>query len=68
MDIEKREEHMTAGQKAGKTIRERKVREEEQRAAAIRDREQAIAICRRIRDDENAADADRLEAIRLLGE
>lgn len=56
---------MTPAEKAAQTNRER---EKAARAAAIRDREQAIAICRKIRDDENAADADRLEAIRLLAE
>ena len=59
---------MTPAEKAAQTNRERREREKAARAAAIRDREQAIAICRKIRDDENAADADRLEAIRLLVE
>ena len=59
---------MTPAEKAAQTNRERREREKAARAAAIRDREQAIAICRKIRDDENAADADRLEAIKLLAE
>lgn len=59
---------MTPAEKAAQTNRERHEREKAARAAAIRDREQAIAICRKIRDDENAADADRLEAIKLLAE
>ena len=59
---------MTPTEKAAQTNRERHEKAVAARAAARRDREQAIAICRKIRDDENATDADRLEAIRLIAE
>lgn len=57
---------MTPQEKAAKTNKERRERRETAAAELRRDREQAVAICRKIRDDENAADADRLEAIRML--
>jgi hypothetical protein len=57
---------MTPAQKAAQTARERRAHRNAEAAELRRDREQAIAICRKIRDDDNAADADRLEAIRLL--
>lgn len=59
---------MTPGEKASKTARERRERREQALRERVRDSEQAIAVCRAIRDDENAADSDRLEAIRLLKE
>lgn len=59
---------MTPQEKAAKTNKERRERREKAAAELRRDREQAVAICRKIRDDENAADADRLEAIRMLNE
>ena len=59
---------MTPTQKAVRTARANRERRNEKAAELRRDREQAIAVCRKIRDDENAADADRLEAIRLLKE
>lgn len=59
---------ISRGKKAGATTHERREREKEERAALRNDRAQAIAICRKIRDDESAADADRLCAIMLLKE
>ena len=59
---------MTPGEKASRTARERRERRERDFREHVRDTEQALAVCRKIRDDENAADADRLEAIRLLKE
>lgn len=59
---------MTPTEKATQTRREKAEREREKRAAARRDREQAIVICRAIRDNEDSAAADRLEAIKLLRE
>lgn len=58
----------TPGEKASKTARERRERREQALRERVRDSEQAVAVCRAIRDDENAADADRLEAIRILKE
>lgn len=57
---------MTPQEKAAQTARERRERKKKDFTELLRDREQAVAICRKIRDDENAADADRLEAIRML--
>lgn len=57
---------MTPQEKAALTARERRERKKKDFTELLRDREQAVAICRKIRDDENAADADRLEAIRML--
>ena len=59
---------MTPGEKASKTARERRERREQTLRERVRDSEQAIAVCRAIRDDEDAADADRLKAIQLLKE
>ena len=52
--------------KGAATLRARKEAERERFRAEIRDRENALEICRKIRDNENASDADRLEAIRLI--
>ena len=52
--------------KAGATNHARREAERERFRAEIRDRENALEICRKIRDNENASDADRLEAIRLI--
>ena len=57
---------MTPQEKAAQTARERRERRNKDFTERLRDREQAVAICRKIRDDENAADADRLETIRML--
>lgn len=57
---------MTPAQKAAQTARERREHRKCEFTERLRDREQAVAICRKIRDDENAADADRLEAVRIL--
>lgn len=57
---------MTPQEKAAQTARERRERKDTDAAELRRDREQALAICRKIRDDENAADCDRLHAIELL--
>ena len=59
---------MTPGEKASKTARERRERREQALRERVRDAEQAVAVCRAIRDDEDAADADRLKAIQLLKE
>ena len=64
----KRGDNMTPGEKASKTARERRERREQALRERVRDSEQAIAVCRAIRDDEDAADADRLKAIQLLKE
>ena len=52
--------------KGAATLRARKEAERERFRAEIRDRENALEICRKIRDNENASDTDRLEAIRLI--
>lgn len=57
---------MTPQQKAGQTLHERKEREKERLRAAREDVERALTLCRSIRDDENAADADRLEAVKII--
>ena len=57
---------MTPAQKAAQTAREHREHRKAKAAELRRDRDQAIAVCRKIRDDENAADADRLEAVRIL--
>ena len=57
---------MTPAQKAAQTAREHREQRKAKASELCRDREQAIAVCRKIRDDENAADADRLEAVRIL--
>ena len=59
---------MTRGQKAGQTNHERAEREKEAIRQARRDKEQAIQICRTIRDNPEAQDSDRLKAIELLKE
>lgn len=59
---------MTPAQKAGETNHKRAQRRREEWAAVCEDRRKTVEILRAIRDDENAADADRLEAIRLLKE
>lgn len=55
-------ENMTPNEKRSDTAQQKRVAEQERR----RDRAQAIAICRKIRDDENATDHDRLTAIQIL--
>ena len=57
-----------AAMKAGATIRARKEAERERWRAEIADRKNALAICREIRDNPDASDADRLEAIKLIAE
>ena len=59
---------MTPAEKGAATARARRERRERDFRELVRDQEQAINICRQIRDNENAAAADRLEAIRLLKE
>lgn len=54
--------------KAGATLRARKEAERECARAVRADKESALRICREIRDNPDAADADRLEAIRLIAE
>ena len=71
-------ENMTAEEKKAAAEAKRKAtyarrRAQEEAAAAerneqYRDKVQARAICRKIRDDENALDADRLKAISILME
>ena len=57
---------MTPAQKGAQTARERRERRKQECAERLRDSDRAIAVCRSIRDDENAADADRLEAVKIL--
>lgn len=57
---------MTPAEKAIATKTERKQREQEESAARKNDRVRAVEVCRQIRDDESAANADRLKAIELL--
>ena len=57
---------MTPQQKAGRTLHERKEREKERLRAAREDVEKALTLCRSIRDDENATDADRLAAVKII--
>ncbi len=57
---------MTPAQKGAQTARERRERRKQEFAERLRDSDRAIAVCRSIRDDENAADADRLEAVKIL--
>lgn len=45
---------------------ERKARREAEAAARAEDDRKALEICRAIRDDPEASDADRLQAIRLI--
>lgn len=59
---------MTPAQKAAQTTKERRERRNNETAQLMNDQEQALRICRIIRDDETAAHADRLEAIRILRE
>lgn len=60
------EQRAEAAAKGAETRRQRHAAEMERFRAEIRDRENALEICRKIRDNENASDADRLEAIRLI--
>lgn len=46
--------------------RARKERREAEEQALSNDKPAALAVCRAIRDNPDAADADRLEAIRLI--
>lgn len=55
-----------ATNKAGATLHERKERERERHRADMNDLPVALEICRKIRDDETASNADRLWAIELL--
>lgn len=64
-EIEKRRE---AAAKGAATLRARKSAERECARAMREDRENALRICREIRDNPNAADADRLKAIGLIAE
>lgn len=59
-------EQLTPAQKAAQTRAERTERKELEDAARKNDRIRAIEICRQIRDDESASNADRLSAISLL--
>ena len=58
------EERTKRNEKRNRTLKER----EAKAAADANDYPAAIALCRRIRDDENAVGADRLAAIRLIME
>ena len=60
---------MTPEEKRQETLRlkrERRQKELEAYKAAEHDLEQNLAICRSIRDSADSADADKLEAIRLI--
>ena len=52
--------------KGATTLQAHKAAERERFRAELADRENARAICREIRDNPDAADADRLEAIKLI--
>lgn len=58
----------TAQQKAAETRRNNLARQRERRHALLNDREAAINLCRTIRDDPGAENADRLHAMELLRE
>ena len=60
------EQRHEAAIKAGATLRAHKEVERERERTRRADREDALTICRQIRDNPDAADADRLEAIRLI--
>ena len=55
-----------AAMKAGATLRAHKEAERERERTRRADRENALTICRQIRDNPDAADADRLEAIKMI--
>ena len=59
-------ELMSRGAKAAQTAKERREERNRDFTERLKDRERAISVCRAIRDDENAADRDRLKAIELL--
>ena len=46
--------------------RERKERREAEERADANDRRAALELCRKIRDDESASNADRLRAVELI--
>ena len=60
------EERKAAAAKAAATRKERHEAQKARFRAELNDRDRALEICRRIRDDETASDADRLEAIRMI--
>lgn len=60
------EERREWAAKGAETRRTRRAAEWERFRADNNDKPAALEICRRIRDDEHAADADRLKAIELI--
>ena len=60
------EQRHKAAMKAGATIRARKEAERERWRAETRDKENALTICREIRDNPEASAEARLEAIKLI--
>lgn len=60
------EQRKAAAAKAAATLKARKEAERERFRAVLRDQEIALEVCRSIRDDVTASDADRLEAIRMI--
>jgi len=57
---------MTSAERAAETRRKRRETLREQHEALRHDREAALALCRRVRDDEGASDETRLRAVELL--
>lgn len=60
------DEKRTPAEKAAQTRREHAEAHRAEIRARIRDKDEALRICREIRDDINAADADRLHAIEMI--
>ena len=60
------EQRRERAQKAAATRRARQDQQKARDAAARSDIPAALALCRRVRDDEAAATADRLRAVELL--
>lgn len=59
---------LDASEKAVKTAKKRRESRSAEYAAVRNDGEAALALCRRIRDDEAAAYSDRMKAIELIRE
>lgn len=60
------EKRREAAKKAGETMHRRKVERDERFRQQLRDYNEGVRICREIRDNPEAADADRLRAIEWL--
>lgn len=57
---------MTTQEKAGQTNHEHKEQDRQRFRDQLDDKEKALAVARAIRDNPDAADSDRLEAIRII--